>query len=78
MTGLRGRANERGEFLITTTDPANETAPSVSKAVFPQIVDGGGYTTQIIFYSGTPAEPASGDMRLYTQTGASLSLGLTN
>jgi hypothetical protein len=78
VTGLRGRVNERGDFLITTTDPADETAPSISKAVLPHIVDGGGYTTQIIFYSGTSAEPASGDMRFYTQTGASLSLGLSN
>jgi hypothetical protein len=78
ITGLRTRVNERGEFLITTTDPANETAPSVHKTVFPQVVDGGGYNMQVIFFSGNPAEPASGDMRLYTQSGGTLSLGLTN
>jgi hypothetical protein len=32
--------------------------------------------TQFISFSGTPAEPASGDLRLFSQTGGSLSFGL--
>ena len=53
-------------------------APVTVEQFFPHFADGGGYTTQVIFFSGTPAEPASGDMRLYTQSGATLSLSLTN
>jgi hypothetical protein len=78
VVGLRGRVNERGEFLMTTTDPTNEQAPASSKTVLPHIVDGGGYTTQFIFYSGSASQPASGDMRMYSQTGTSLSLSLTS
>jgi len=49
VNGLRGRYNERGDFLTTTTPPWNEaTAPSNAETVFPHIVDGGGYSTQLI------------------------------
>jgi len=47
VLGLRGRYNERGNFLITTTPPVAETAPAaVGEVVFPHLVDSGGYTTQ--------------------------------
>src|SRR5207253_2002768 len=58
VLGLRGRTNERGDFLITTTPPTNENASTNSQIMFPHIVDGGGYTTQFITFGGTPAEPA--------------------
>jgi hypothetical protein len=49
VSGLRGRYNERGDFLITTTPPWNEAGslPN-SELVFPHIVNGGGYSTQLI------------------------------
>ena len=51
VTGLRGRYNERGDFLITTTSPVDEMSPpSNSQFVLPQLADGGGYTTQIILF----------------------------
>jgi hypothetical protein len=63
---LRSMDNERREFLMTTFPIADETRPAPEPVVFPQIVDGGGYTTQFImigsdvassitfnFYSGT-------------------------
>jgi hypothetical protein len=74
--GLRGRTNERGDFLITTTPAIDENAPQHSQIVFPQAVNGGGYRTQFVLFSGTPAEPASGDLRLFSQTGGTLSFGL--
>src|SRR5207244_11189209 len=44
MIGLRGRYNERGDFLITTTPPRNEDIVSAgTDVVFPHIVSGGGY-----------------------------------
>src|SRR5205085_5516846 len=48
--GLRARTNERNEFLITTTPPSAiaSAAAAASSLVFPHLVDGGGYTTQII------------------------------
>ena len=49
VTALRGYTNERGEFLITTLpvvplDTAKASMP-FSLYVFPQLADGGGYTT---------------------------------
>jgi hypothetical protein len=74
--GLRGRTNERGEFLLTTTMPTNEADSLKNMIVFPQIVDGGGYTTQFIQYSGAPNEPASGNLQILSQTGSPTPLSL--
>src|SRR5262249_19241456 len=53
VVGLRGRYNERGDFLITTTPPTNESAPpSSTELLFPHLANGGGYTTQFILFSG--------------------------
>jgi hypothetical protein len=73
VVGLRGQWNERGDFLVTTTPPSNETAASAAEIAFPQVVDGGGFTTQVILYSGTPAEPAAGNLNLFSQAGGQLS-----
>lgn len=73
VTGLRGRYNERGDFLITTTAPVDETAPpSTSEYVFPQLADGGGYTTQIILFSGTAGQSATGVLQFLSQSGEPL------
>jgi hypothetical protein len=74
--GVRGRWNERGDFIFTTTPPTSETAAAPSTLVFPHIVNGGGYTTQFITYSGTPAEPTSGNLQLFSQGGGSLSVSM--
>ena len=74
--GLRGRWNERNEFLVTTTTPANEADSAKNAIIFPHVVDGGGYTTQFIQYSGTPAQPGSGNLQIFSQTGSPMSLSL--
>jgi hypothetical protein len=76
VLGLRGRTNERGDFLITTTPPTSETAAVSSRIVFPHIANGGGYTTSFITFSGTNAQPASGTMKMFSQAGSALSLPL--
>ena len=76
VLGVRSRWNERGDFIFTTTGATNESAPAHSTLVFPQIVDGAGYTTQFITFSGTPAEPPSGNLQLFTQSGGSLGISL--
>lgn len=48
VSGIRGRTNERSDFLVTTTPPLDEAAPAPSTAVFPHIVNGGGYSTELI------------------------------
>jgi len=69
VTGLRGRYNERGDFLITTTPARNEAVRDASSGlVFPHVVLGGGYTTEVILYG----DPASGNVAFRSQNGAPL------
>jgi hypothetical protein len=72
VLGLRCRTNERGDFLITTTPASDESRSGNQQIVFPHIVNGDGYNTQIITFSGTPSEPADGERREFSQTGSSL------
>jgi hypothetical protein len=76
VVGLRGNVNERSDFLLTTTAPSNESHPAASSIVFPHVVDGGGYTTQFILFSGTSAEPANSPLNLFSQTGGNLNFSL--
>jgi hypothetical protein len=70
VVGLRSHYNERGDFLITTTPPANELSPPTSaELILPQLVDGGGYTTQLILFSGTSGQTGSGSLLLFQQSG---------
>jgi len=51
---MRGRTNERSEFLITTLPVTDLQAPvSTDSAVVPHFADGGGWTTQIILVNPT-------------------------
>ncbi len=77
VVGLRGRYNERGDFLITTTSPVDEATPaSTNEMVFPHLVDSGGYTTQIILFSGAAGQTAVGNIRFFNQAGTRLNLSL--
>jgi hypothetical protein len=54
VVGLRGRTNQRGDFLITTTSPVDEASPPASAEMyFAHLVAGGGYSTQFILFSET-------------------------
>lgn len=77
VVGLRGRYNERGDFLITTTPPSNEASTASSaELLFPHLVNGGGYTTQFILFSGTSGQSSTGNLRFFKQDGTSFSLTL--
>jgi hypothetical protein len=77
VVGLRGRTNERNDFLITTTPPTLESAPASSaEMLFPHLVNGGGYTTQFILFSGTAGQISSGTLRFYKTDGTPLGLSL--
>jgi hypothetical protein len=67
---LRSRVNERGDVLITTTPPADESAAATGNEVFfPHLVDGGGWSTETVLYSGFPGQFASGHMRFFDTDG---------
>ena len=76
--GLRGRYNERlpnADFLITTLPVINESgAPTAAELLFPHLVNGGGYTTQFILFSGTAGQASSGNLKFLKQDGAALEL----
>lgn len=74
VAGLRGRVNERNDFLITTTSPSPIVSSSVSSSlVFPHLVDGGGYTTQIIVV-GNGSGDITGTLQFFGQSGLPLPL----
>ena len=66
VIGIRGRYNERGDFLLATTPPVEESADEV---FIPQMVNGAGYSTQIVVYDGSEGEPTSGNIYFFDQNG---------
>jgi sugar lactone lactonase YvrE len=75
VTGLRGRYNERGDLLITTTPPGNESVPAPASGIyFPHFADAGGYTTQFILFSGQQGQTSSGTLQFLSQAGGALNL----
>ena len=66
VTGIRGRTNERRDFLITTTAVVNPFAPvTSSELVFPYFADGAGYSTQFVLFGSN----AAGTMYFFDPTG---------
>jgi hypothetical protein len=75
VAGLRSRYNERNEFIITTMPVSDETKPAPSgDLIFPHIVDGSGYSTQFVLFSGVNGQSANGAVRFFTRTGQPLNL----
>jgi hypothetical protein len=73
LIGLRVENNALGDFLITTSMPVNEAAaPSSAVALFPDFVNGGGYTTEFILFGGSAGQSSTGTLRFFTQSGAPL------
>ena len=69
VVGLRGRTNERGDFLMTSIPPINESVSPASATFFPHIADGGGWSTQFILFGGTAGQPSMGQLRFFRQSG---------
>ena len=76
VVGLRGRYNERRDFLLATTSAINENLVTGAQTLFPYIAEGGGYTTQFILLSPPGGGVSSGWLRFYSQAGAPLILSL--
>jgi hypothetical protein len=61
VVALRGRINERSEFLLTTLPVTDLSAvPSAAPIVFPHFAAGGGWTTQIVLVNPTDATLTGG------------------
>jgi len=59
--GIRGRYNERNDYIFTTLNPSNPSGgrPVGIDGVFPHLIDGGGYRTRIVILDDTAANSAS-------------------
>jgi hypothetical protein len=78
VVGLRIRYNERpGEFLMTTTPPSNENTTTTNVEFdFPHILNGSGFTTQFVLFSGAQGQTSSGNLKFFFQSGAPFNLNL--
>jgi len=65
VTALRGRSNERGDFLMTTTPPLKEATTLPRDLVLPLIVKGLGYSTEITVFG----QAGLGTLSLFDQEG---------
>jgi glucose/arabinose dehydrogenase len=66
---IRGRYNERGEFLLSTTPPTDAAAMAGNETFIPQVVDGGGYSTEIVLYDLQGGKRVSGNIYFFDQSG---------
>jgi len=80
VVGLRARYNERASaeaFIITTTPVSSEgDPPSSDEFLFPHLVNGGGYTTQFVLFSGSAGQSSSGNLRFVKPDGSGFNLTL--
>jgi hypothetical protein len=76
VIGIRGRYNERADFLITTTQPNDESRPPAGPQFFPHFADGGGYTTQFILFNGGADQASSGSLQFFSQSGQAIGLAV--
>jgi hypothetical protein len=75
VANFRTHINELGNFLMTSTVTTNEGSPSTTAELFfPQILDGGGFATQFVLFSGVADQATTGTLRFVSQNGQALSL----
>ena len=77
VVSLRIRINEQAKLLMMTTPPSDETASTTTDVLlFPHIVEGQGWTTQFILFSGRAGQTSSGRLSFIDQTGQALDLSV--
>ena len=73
-TAIRGRVNERGDFLMATTPPAPETRLGLFGPVyFAHFAAGRGFTTEFILLGTTLEQPSSGFVWFFDPSGTLIS-----
>jgi hypothetical protein len=76
LLGALLKINQRGESLIATVDPVREgSIQATSQYFLPAVVDGSGFSTQIVVYS-SDGNPTSGALNFYSQGGTSIKVPL--
>jgi len=75
VLGLRGRYNERSDFLISEMPSFSDSIQPLSELYVPHFADGGGYDTQFILL-GPTGQNSAGVLQFFSQSGQSLALSL--
>jgi hypothetical protein len=70
VIGLRGRYNERGDLLLTSTPPYDESTTPSAEVEFPHFISGNGFSTQLVLLSTGPIQ--TGSMYVLAQDGTTL------
>jgi hypothetical protein len=70
---IRSLTNERNDFLMATFPVADMTASAPSPIVFPQIADGGGYSTQFLLIGA--GETSTTTLNYHGEDGAPMAVG---
>ena len=65
VVAVRGRINERGDYLFMATPPLNAWSAA---SFFPHIAYGGGWTTQMVLF-GQAGQASSGNILIRSQDG---------
>jgi len=74
LMALRLTPNQRGDVLLTSTPIADMSRPLISSTLyFPQLVDGGGYTTSVILLN-TSGAAQTGTLSVFDDSGVPLSV----
>jgi hypothetical protein len=75
VIGIRGHYNQRGDFLVTTTLPFDETQGTqpASELAFPHVADGGGYSTKFVLFNPGNAA-SSGTISGFSASGTPLTI----
>jgi hypothetical protein len=77
VVGLRIRYNERDDLLLTTIPPTDEgSSTTTAESDFPHILNGGGYTTEFILFSGVPLQTSAGNLKFLNSDGSNLNLNV--
>lgn len=75
VVGLRGRYNERADFLLSTAAAIDDSAFSASQpSFFPHFVFGSGFTTQFILLGPQTGTMSSGTLQFFSDSGIPLDL----
>jgi hypothetical protein len=73
VTGIRGQVNPRSDFVMSSLLPANPINVAAQEVV-PQVVQGGGYHTEVILLNGQPGTTSSGTVSVVPNGGNALDL----
>jgi hypothetical protein len=76
VLGLRARYNARHDFLVTTTPPTIDSSPSSGDIVFPLLVNGQGYATQLVLFGGSGGQGSTVTLKISNPSGQPIGMGL--